>query len=593
LLQERLKRRGIALPAVAVSTLLLNGGVAAALPPSLFQSTAQGALLYAAGGSVSGAVSTQALSLSEAVLKGIFLTKFLTQLKVGAVMVALVGAMGGLSLWAHQTLSAQETKVRQEGEPAVVTLDAPADENRQSELTRVKRESFDRDPGWEAVNNRVVAERIPTVTQGFGYSPTHFAGKERGEIGGRVTRSTTPAFYAEPIPVRGLADPLHAAGTFALTATSGKSEVFFGWFKADQPGGGRPMNSLGLYLEGEGKGARLAVRLVAGTNRACGIPVTPNRDSPNRSTPIRPDGTRYTWTLDYDPEANDGNGRFQFMVQSDRAMAEDFEGKRFVVDLPDGFKEEGAAFDRFGLMNLMRPGNAMTVYFDDLQYDGKSEDFAMDGGWVGQGNRVTFADAVQPGTHDFGFSAGTAYAGGAPGEIGGTFWRTDSGCGYYADRVGPLTLEDRLQARGRVVLKVGAPESAMYLGWFYSAATHRPPTEAENFLGIHLGGPTRVGHYFRPVYMTAEGARGEPNRGPVLIPERVYEWTLTYDPAANGGQGAIQVALGCESMTFPLRAGHRADGARFDRFGLFTSSPDGSLVKIYFDDLVYTNRAGR
>ena len=151
-------------------------------------------------------------------------------------------------------------------------------------------------------------------------------------------------------------------------------------------------------------------------------------------------------------------------------MRQEWEGKTHTVDLPPGFKNEGAAFDRFGLMNWMTPGNAMTVYFDDLRHDGKVEDFAQDPGWEGKGNNSTFPDPEQAGAHDFGFSAATNFAGGARGEIGGAFWLADPGYAYYADRIGPLTLEDRLEARGRVVLKVAAPQSDMFLGWFNSAS---------------------------------------------------------------------------------------------------------------------------
>src|SRR5207249_4635988 len=96
----------------------------------------------------------------------------------------------------------------------------------------LKSESFDRDPGWKGFNNRVPPRRIPTVIQDFGYSPSHFAGKESGEIGGRVWRSSTLASYAAKIAPRTLSDKLKASGTFAITATSGSSGVFFGWFNA-------------------------------------------------------------------------------------------------------------------------------------------------------------------------------------------------------------------------------------------------------------------------------------------------------------------------------------------------------------------------
>src|SRR5437667_8988907 len=96
----------------------------------------------------------------------------------------------------------------------------------------LKTESFDRDPDWEGLNNRVAPARIPTVIQDFGYSASNFAGQETGEIGGRVWRSSTPASYAARISPKTLSDKLRASGTFAITATSGSSGIFFGWFTA-------------------------------------------------------------------------------------------------------------------------------------------------------------------------------------------------------------------------------------------------------------------------------------------------------------------------------------------------------------------------
>jgi hypothetical protein len=42
-----------------------------------------------------------------------------------------------------------------------------------------------------------------------------------------------------------------------------------------------------------------------------------------------------------------------------------------------------------------------------------------------------------------------------------------------------------------------------------------------------------------------------------------------------------------------LKAGQKAEGARLDRFGLFTSTIGGQMVKIYFDDLRYTAARAR
>ncbi|HLQ44637.1 MAG TPA: hypothetical protein VK137_07915 [Planctomycetaceae bacterium] len=41
-------------------------------------------------------------------------------------------------------------------------------------------------------------------------------------------------------------------------------------------------------------------------------------------------------------------------------------------------------------------------------------------------------------------------------------------------------------------------------------------------------------------------------------------------------------------MTLALKPGQRTQGANLDRFGLFTSTAGGQMVKIYFDDLTYT-----
>jgi hypothetical protein len=453
--------------------------------------------------------------------------------------------------------------------------------------TTLKTENFDKDPGWEGFNNRIVPDKVPVVTQDFGYSPTNLAGKQKGEIGGRVQRAARPAYYAAKVGPRTLNDKLTASGSFALTATSGGSGVFFGWFNADQPGGGgRPMNSLGLDFDGEGSGARLAVRMIGSTNRSCGTFITPFVPGKFRPTPIKNDGTRYAWNLAYDPDANNGDGRFEFVIKSNSPKPEEWEGKTFAVDLPPGFKKDGATFDRFGLMNLMKPGGPMTIHFDDLTYDGKAEDFGQDPGWVGSNNRATYED-LQVGAHDFGFSERTNFAGGKPGELGGNFWRSGK-YGYYADRVGSLTLDDRLEASGRVVLLVGAPDSDMFLGWFNSTNKEKPPVEAGHFLGVHVGGPTRVGHYFHPGFATAKGTHGLADKGPVLVPGKTYEWSLLYDPAAEGGKGSIRVTLGTESVTLVLREGYRKEGARFDRFGVFTSNVGGQLVRIYFDDLKYT-----
>src|SRR5439155_25295979 len=88
--------------------------------------------------------------------------------------------------------------------------------------------SFDSDPQWEGMNNRIVKEP-KAVVQDFGYSKTNVAGKSTGEMGGQVTRASVPAFYGDKIGSKTLDDKLSASGTFALTKTTGGSGIFFGF----------------------------------------------------------------------------------------------------------------------------------------------------------------------------------------------------------------------------------------------------------------------------------------------------------------------------------------------------------------------------
>lgn len=457
---------------------------------------------------------------------------------------------------------------------ATILLVAPSSSGADQDST-MKTEHFDHDPNWEGFNNRITPKKFPTVKQDFGYNKTSHATKEPGEIGGQVQRSTTPAYYAKELPQLTLQDKLEASGTFAVTATSGGCGLFFGWFNASQPGSGRPINSLGWFLDGEKAGARLYINLVTATNRSHGAFVT-RFERGKKFLPIKPDGTRHKWSITYDPT---GSGTIRFTLD---------EMEPVVAKLPTGLKEEGAVFDRFGLMNIHKAGGRLEIYVGDLHYGGKALDLSHDPEWQGVGNRKTYEDREPTGAQNFGFSD-TNYAGGVRGELGGIFWRTERPWAYYADKIGPLTLDDPLLASGKIAFRVGAPDSAMCIGWFNGASKEGDPSEKKNVVGILLEGPSRIGHYFRPIYATAKGSKGDSRKGPVLVPDgKPHSWKLSYDPKANDGAGALRLTLDKETTTFNLRPGQKAEGATLDRFGVFTVRSGGSHVKVYFDDLEYT-----
>src|SRR6185436_13474801 len=88
-------------------------------------------------------------------------------------------------------------------------------------------------------------------------------------------------------------------------------------------------------MDCEHTGARLAVRLITAWNRSCGAFITPFLPGKFRPTPLRADGTRYRWTLDYDPQGAGGRGRFTFTLRSDRP-----EATTLPADLPAAHQEE-------------------------------------------------------------------------------------------------------------------------------------------------------------------------------------------------------------------------------------------------------------
>ena len=74
-------------------------------------------------------------------------------------------------------------------------------------------QDFTADPNWEGRGNRTAEEHARTVVQNFGYSRTNYAGGDTpGEIGGRISRSLTPATYATVIPTKTLNDHFTASG---------------------------------------------------------------------------------------------------------------------------------------------------------------------------------------------------------------------------------------------------------------------------------------------------------------------------------------------------------------------------------------------
>lgn len=448
--------------------------------------------------------------------------------------------------------------------------------------TILRSQDFRSIPNWEGKANRNSSISEKTTIQNFGYSQTNYAGGQRsGEIGGRISRSITPATYAKPITPKTLNDNLVASGKFAVTKADGASGVLIGWFNGKQSQGWRTPHSLVVRLDGNG--GKYWVFFEYGTKNwktGSGHTFEGEHYQTTRTPPELADGKVHTWQLSYDPDGNHGHGEMVFTM----------DGKAYRAPLKSSHKLDGATFDRFGLINQQTAGKGLEVYFDDLNIDGVPHNFDIDPNWEENGNRVKFQDREIRPYHDFGYSA-THYASDEIGEIGGLIWRIEGNdlqnSGYYADNIGELTMDQYLEASGKVSMIRAAVDSAILIGWFNSE-THigAPPV---NFIGIMIEGPSQVGHYFRPIYANSQDAYEICGQGPIIRPNADrHDWTFEYNPDANSGKGNIIVTFNDQTVSLPLKSGVKVDQAIFNRFGLLSYQRGGHYLDVYFDNLTYT-----
>src|SRR5262249_40919489 len=72
----------------------------------------------------------------------------------------------------------------------------------------------------------------------------------------------------------------------------------------------------------------------------------------------------------------------------------------------------------------------------------------------------------------------------------------------------------------------------------------------------------------------------------------VHRWSLHYDPKGNSGRGVVTATIDGVKAVCNIAEGHRADAARFNRFGLVNlmkSADDGG--ELWLDDLTVNGTA--
>lgn len=457
---------------------------------------------------------------------------------------------------------------------------------------RLKTETFDRDPGWDGRNHRPKDPPVK-VTQDFGFSPTSHAGGQAGEMGGTVWSAAEPAYYAVPIEPRTLESPLAASGT--LACMDGATHLLLGFFNADTANEWRTPSSLAIRINVRGDHFFAYVEYCTRTWRAGGDNPQAFAPPPDPQTgkkgqfPFPSGGKPHAWSLTYEPDGNNGSGRIIATLDDQTA----------ICHLDEGHKSDGAVFNRFGVITVMKSADGgAPVFVDDVTVNGRTERFTEDPRWDGRNNRRVYeTQNVRP-RFDFGYSL-TRFAGGkAAGELGGLTFRGDcrypDRMAYYGDAVGPLTLEKPLRASGRLAMRRGVTDSTALFGFFHSEDSMRSnPSQKdaipEGVLAIALEGPSSEGFYAYPV-VRAKGGNGRAGRVrecPRIHPDGAsHTWSLAYDPRGADGKGRITVSLDERPVTLDLEEDAR--GARFDRFGIVTTWIDGNGQNVYLDDLIYT-----
>jgi hypothetical protein len=215
-----------------------------------------------------------------------------------------------------------------------------------------------------------------------------------------------------------------------------------------------------------------------------------------------------------------------------------------------------------------------------------SETSASAQGWTGYNNNVL---------NVFGWS-NTSYAGGAPGEAGGTFQRVPvDAAGWYADTDlgGTLGLDDALSASGRLVVTNNISANGnWYLGHFNVNGFSGLST---NFVGLQFAESSATAIRMFAYVRLQDGTARVSSASTVTFNSIAY-FDYNYDPNGNGGLGQLVVTLrdsGSNSLatqTLNLLAGDKDIGAQLGAWGASEAALTLGVnyIDMFWDNVTYT-----
>ncbi len=159
------------------------------------------------------------------------------------------------------------------------------------------------------------------------------------------------------------------------------------------------------------------------------------------------------------------------------------------------------------------------------------------------------------------------------------FCRAAAEPAYYAKKIPAKTFAQPLSASGTLACD-GGPFHAL-VGFFNADTLNEWRTP--NTIALRLSGRGDV-FYAYVEYATSRWRAGgdNPRSFPTVRDPQtgrneikgfaakgtVHRWSLAYDPSGNNGRGVVTATIGDQTAICHLDAGHKADGATFNRFGL-------------------------